>query len=531
MALLRIQGQSASPGFAAGVACALQRHAGRRRIKGDRQSEAEALRQAIAQALRELGDLKLKSTGDAADMLDFQIAMLEDEALGEPALEAIAAGQAAETAWSQAMNAEISGYENADDEYFRARSADLADIAARVEHALFGTDELGGATGTIVWADDLAPSLFLARDWRDGAILLRRGSTTSHVAMLARARNVPMVVGLGDGEVAGKDVLVDAGKGILLIDPTEEERREFARASERSRSAAAIAAQYLNQPAITAEGTRITTLLNVADPNELASLDPRICDGIGLVRTELLFSGKALPSEEDQYAIYSRILSWAKDRPVTFRTLDAGGDKPIEGLTPRDESNPFLGVRGVRLSLKRPDVFKPQLRALARAAADGPAEIMVPMVAVPEELEACRELLKLACEELAREGIAHRVPPLGMMVEVPAAALALDLFKADFLSIGSNDLAQYTMAAGRDIGAVADLADCAHEAVLRLIATTAAFGKAHGIKVSLCGDAGGDERLIPLLLARGVDTLSMAPSMLARAKMIIARYPLGGAHG
>ena len=220
---------------------------------------------------------------------------------------------------------------------------------------------------------------------------------------------------------------------------------------------------------MTADGTPIRIMLNISDPRELAGLDPSICDGIGLVRTELLFHDRhGLPGEEQQYGVYRQIAEWAQGRPVTIRTLDAGGDKSIPGLTPARESNPFLGVRGMRLSLARPDVFRTQLRALARAAMHGDLRIMLPMVTQPRELALARGMLDDEISALTAAGVPARRPSLGIMVEVPAAAIAADRFDADFFSIGSNDLTQYAAAAGRDIGAVADLSDPVQPAMLRL---------------------------------------------------------------
>jgi phosphotransferase system enzyme I (PtsI) len=532
MTIRALKGQCASPGFAAGIVTGVAKTttsaiaAGR---AGDAKEEKAALAHAIARAASEVQALAGRADGEAAEMLGFQVAMLEDDALAEPAFAAIADGVAAADAWNSAMAAEIAGYEGSDDEYFRARASDLADMRERVLDALTGASSAALPPGSIMLADDITPSRFLSADWQGGAILLRKGSVTSHVAMLARARGVPMIVGLEANDIGGRRVLVDAQQGTVLVDPDAAAAAAFECRRTASSERAALAASFLGRPAVTRDGVRIATLINVADPAELDHLDPAICDGVGLVRTELLFEGKALPSEDEQEAVYGRIVRWAGGRPVTFRTLDAGGDKPIPGLTPEGESNPFLGVRGVRLTLQRPDVFACQLRALARAAALGPVEVMIPMVSLPAELAAARALLAKACAELVRDGVDHRMPALGMMVEVPAAALTLDLFDAAFLSIGTNDLTQYVMAAGRDIAAVAELADAGHEAVLRLIGMIAAHGARSGIKVSLCGDAGGDERLIPLLLARGVRILSMSPRLLATAKQAIAATSSGRA--
>jgi ethanolamine utilization microcompartment shell protein EutL len=245
-------------------------------------------------------------------------------------------------------------------------------------------------------------------------------------------------------------------------------------------------------PACTADGRRIAVLLNIAAPEDLADLDPAICDGIGLVRTEFLFEAShGLPDEDAQYAVYRRILEWAQGRPVTIRTLDAGGDKPIKGLTVDGESNPFLGLRGIRLSLARPEVFRVQLRALSRAAVHGALKVMLPMIAVPAELERAGTMLDAEFAALGAEGIACARPPLGIMIEVPAAALCAEDFDAAFYSIGSNDLTQYTMAAARDIGSVADLNDAGHPAVLALIARTVEAARKRDVEVSLCRDSLG----------------------------------------
>jgi phosphotransferase system enzyme I (PtsI) len=278
---------------------------------------------------------------------------------------------------------------------------------------------------------------------------------------------------------------------------------------------------------VTADGVQIRVMLNISDPRELADLDPAICDGIGLVRTEFLFHDRqGLPNEEQQYSIYRRIAEWAQGRPVTLRTLDAGGDKPIPGLTPAGESNPFLGVRGLRLSLAQPDVFRTQLRALARAAMHGNVKIMLPMVTQPRELAVARSILDAEVAALDAAGIPARRASLGIMIEVPAAAIAADQFDAEFFSIGSNDLTQYVAAAGRDIGAVADLADPTQPAMLRLFRCVVDAACARNIEVSLCGDAGGDPRAIPLLLAAGLRSLSMAPALVGGAKLAVAAADL-----
>jgi phosphotransferase system enzyme I (PtsI) len=531
---VRHRGRPAAPGFAAGPVIALATAMVVRRAGGDPAAEAAALRAAMSTAAAELAALAAGAADDAAGILGFQIALLEDDALSAPAFAAIANGAPADVAWRDALDEEIAGYRSAEDETFRARAADLCDLRDRVLTQLNGgTAGAAVATpialGSIVAAGDLPPSRFLAIDWRaGGAVLLSEGSRNSHVAMLARARGVPMIVGLGIDpcRLAG-EALVDATGGELVLDPAPATRAAFEARRRSHEIGAAAAASRAGEPAVTADGVAVAVQINVAGPDELASLSPAICDGIGLVRTEFLFAGEGLPDEETQYRVYRRLTEWASGKPVTIRTLDAGGDKPIAGLTAVGESNPFLGVRGIRLSLARPEIFAVQLRALARAACHGALRIMLPMVTVPEELEAARALLDTTVAALKAAGVPATRPPIGIMVEVPAAALAIERFDAAFFSIGSNDLTQYVTAAGRDIAAVADLANPLNPAVLRLIRMVAEHGRACGREVSLCGDAGGDPEAVGALLAAGLRSLSVAPAALAATKAAIGQIDLG----
>ncbi len=528
MTEIHLTGRPASPGLAIGPVTVLTAAVANRTAIGDPAQEAAALQMAIEAATIEIAELIATVQGEVADILEFQVAMLEDEALAEGAYDAISVGVAADHAWRSALDAEISGYRAAEDEYFRARAADLADIRDRVLARLSGGDTAAKITGgSIVAGDDISPTAFLAADWtRGGAIALAAGSPSSHVAMLARARGAPMVVGLGPLSWNGHPpslALVDGDTGTVIFDPEPETLRLFEHRMAAANAARAAADAGRAEPAYTADGRPIAVLLNIAAPGDLAGLDPAICDGIGLVRTEFLFeASRGLPDEDTQYAVYRRVLDWAEGRPVTIRTLDAGGDKPIKGLTVEGESNPFLGLRGIRLSLTRPEVFRVQLRALCRAAVHGALKVMLPMIAVPSELDRAAAMLDEEFTALKAKGVACARPPLGIMVEVPAAALRAGDFNAAFYSIGSNDLTQYTMAAARDVGAVADLNDTGNPAVLALIARTVEAGCKRGVEVSLCGDAGADTRLTTALLATGLTALSVSPIAVARLKAAIA---------
>ncbi|MBM2710785.1 phosphoenolpyruvate--protein phosphotransferase [Mesorhizobium caraganae] len=520
---LRLQGISASAGYAEGPLFNLDRGPARYTGKATAGEEKAALEAALAGATDRLATLIETADEEAAGILEFQLAMLEDEALTGPAFAAIPSGMPADMAWRQALDAEIAGYETSDQDYFRARAADMRDIRDRVLRALTEEQESAAPAGAILYGEDIAPTRFLETDWSaGGGIALRAGSTASHVAMLARSRGVPMVVGLG-ASPANPDglALLDAEHGGIVLAPSKAEIETFRRSSSSFAARRDKADAYLARPAVTKAGTTVRVQVNIADPSEVDSIDIATCDGIGLMRTEFLF-GKAPPDEETQYSCYRKVLEWAGDKPVTIRTVDAGGDKPVPAFTV-EESNPFLGLRGIRLSLARPDVFRVQIRALLRAAVHGNLKVMFPMIAVSEEYQRAAALFAEEQAGLVARGVAQKMPPLGIMVEVPSVAIAPEAF-ADvaFFSIGSNDLTQYVMAAARDNAAVAHLNSVRHPAVLRLIAEVAAFGLRAKIPVSLCGDAGGDPAAIPALIEAGLRDLSVAPAQLAMAKATIA---------
>jgi phosphotransferase system enzyme I (PtsI) len=523
MRAMRIKGIPASPGYAEGPVFDLDRSPASYKAKASMMEEKAALEGAIGKAVGRLAALIETADGEAAGILEFHIAMLEDDALSGPAFASICSGQAADAAWRAALDSEIAGYEASDQDYFRARAADLRDIRDQVLRALSEDGEVASAPGAILFGEDIAPTRFLETDWSEGGgIALKQGSTASHVAMLARSRGVPMVVGLGAsvGPPAG-GALLDAEHGGIIFSPSAAEVEAFRQSASSFAGRQSAARTFLTEPAATRAGTAVRVQVNIADPSEVDDIDIATCDGVGLMRTEFLF-GKTLPDEETQYRAYRKVLEWAGGKPVTIRTVDAGGDKPVPGFT-IEETNPFLGLRGIRLSLKRRDIFLVQIRALLRAAIHGNLKVMFPMIATPDEYSQAAALFAQEQAALAARGVAHKLPPLGIMVEVPSVALAPEVF-ADvaFFSIGSNDLTQYVMAAARDNAAVAHLNSVRHPAVLRLIAAVATFGREKGIPVSLCGDAGGDPAAIPALLEAGLRDLSVAPAQLAMAKAAIA---------
>src|SRR6202047_3074034 len=339
----RIEGRSAAPGIALGplVRLAPARHDARpnRSPAEERQALVDAL--AASQAdltvlAREVGD------ADAEAILSFQIALLEDDNLAAPGFARIAGGEVASRACSAAIDAEIASFDDADDAYFRARASDLRDLRDRVLRHLAGEADQALPSGAIVAADDMPPSMFLATACRDGGLVLRRGSPSSHVAILARSRGVPMIVGVDvDRLENGTDALLDGDAGLLIVNPDSDTRAVYdQRRAEQSKARQAMTS--FKGPVLTATGELVQVMINVTGLAELEGLDPSHVDGIGLMRTEFLFQGREkLPTEEEQYQIYRRMVEWAAGRPVTIRTLDAGGDKPINGLTKGGEINHF----------------------------------------------------------------------------------------------------------------------------------------------------------------------------------------------
>ncbi|MCS3450464.1 phosphotransferase system enzyme I (PtsI) [Bradyrhizobium elkanii] len=531
---LAYRGRTASIGFAHGPFVRVDAGAAGERVAGTLVEEALALRNAIDVASGQIADLAASAGGEAAQILEFQVALLEDEDLIEAIFASIGEGRPAAVAWRSTLDAHIADYNSAPDDYLRARSSDLADLRDRVVHILRGDQgqPLKVPSGGVVCADDLPPSRFLEIDWSGGGgLALLRGSPTSHVAMLARARGIPMVVQLGSIPDIGTTALLDGEGATLELDPNAEQVRTFEKRRDSHLKSRASARAILRRPTASWRGERIKLFINIQRVEDLEHADAQYADGIGLMRTEFLLAGRSVPDEETQFQAYDAVLRWAGQRPVTIRTFDAGGDKPVPGFTMDGEANPFLGVRGLRLCLARPEIFAVQLRALARAAVRGNLKVMFPMVTSADELEAGRKLFADIVQRLQADGIAAMLPELGIMVEVPAAALAVSSFKAAFFSIGSNDLAQYVLACDRSNGALAPLMDPLHPAVLELIARTAEHGRRAGISVSLCGDMAGDPRCLPALLNCGLRELSMNASALAQIKHTIDRLSSGGGLG
>lgn len=526
----RVQGVGASPGFAVGRAAIMPSCERHPLHNSDARAGTEALTDAVAAALGSLQHLAQRSLPDSQAVLSFQIDMMLDPALLEMATDRMTNGNDAVFAWIAAMDNYIAGFQQSDDEGIRARAVDVIDIRNRVLDVMMNVPAKSFPPGSIYVGGDIEPSFFLTHDWTaGGGILLFDGSAVSHVAMLARARSIPMVVGVGAVELSsGQSLLVDGNTGIAIVDPLEADLPTVTAEPTRKGPSGIVASPTDGGRIETADGRAVTLSINVNDLHELDAVDPATTVGIGLLRTELLLPTPAdIFNEDEQYAAYCRILQWAGDRPVTIRLFDFGGDKTLPALTGQHGS--FLGLRGIRLLLQKPEILRVQVRALLRAARTGHLRIMMPMVTIAAEFEAARQIISSEAAALSRSGQPHAVPPLGMMVEVPAAALTLDTFAgADFFSFGTNDLGQYLAAAARDNPAVAGLHDASRAAIYRLLKIAMLDAAAMNRPVSLCGDMAGDPACVADLLACGLRHFSVAPSHLQAVKASIMATRAGG---
>lgn len=501
--------------------------------------ERERLDAALDRAAADLGALAEQTAARAGEeiggIFEAQALFARDPGVVGPAAALIESGVPADVAILRATDEQAAVLASVDDPYFRERAADVRDVGRRVAAILRGEvrPDLWHADGVaaVIVALDLDPSAVATlRPELVAGIALGGGAPTGHAAIVARALGIPLVLGLGsamDDLEPSATILVDGGAGEVIIDPNEAEIAR--RSSPLTDDAAVDATRAAGRIEVKATGqgsVHVSVLANVASALEAEAAARAGADGIGLVRTELLFLGRtAPPSVGEQRATYAAIRAAMGDRPVVFRTLDIGGDKPASWGSEAVEANPALGVRGVRLGLRRPDLLSDQLTALLGAAAGAELRVMLPMVSTREELDAARAHLDAARERIVRDGGA---PPadvrLGVMIEVPSAALMADALgeAADFFSIGTNDLVQYTLAADRTNPNLADLGTALQPAVLRLIDWVVRAAARHGRHVAVCGEAAADSRMIPLLVGLGVDELSVTPGSTGTVRAVLA---------
>jgi phosphoenolpyruvate-protein phosphotransferase/dihydroxyacetone kinase phosphotransfer subunit len=506
-------------------------------LAADPQAEWEALQQALERVrtdIRATRDSVAARAGEySAAIFDAHLLFLEDDEMLAPARRAIfEQGRNAAQAWHEASETVAAGYRTLDDEYLQARAEDLAGVARQVVAELVGGQAPAAVVEPgIVLAADLTPADTAALD-RElvRGIATAYGGPTSHSAILARSLGIPAAVGVGGPLLdvpEGAPLALDGDAGAVVVEPAEELVRDYEQRSAKREEAARQARASAQRPAETRDGRRIEVVANVGSPEDVDAAVANGAEGVGLLRTEFLFLERdSLPTEDEQYAAYADMAERLQGRPLILRTLDVGADKPLPYVPRRAEANPFLGVRGIRLGLAQPELLETQLRAALRVAAEHPLKVMFPMVTTLAEYRQALSVLDRARTELGTGRM-----EVGIMVEVPAAALAAEDFapEVDFFSIGTNDLVQYTMAAERGNEAVAALADGLHPAVLRLIRGVVAVAETYGKWVGVCGELGADPLAVPVLIGLGISELSVNPPAIPTTKEAVRQVDTGTA--
>jgi phosphotransferase system enzyme I (PtsI) len=536
-----LHGVSASPGIVSGTVHLLRWEVPEvpSRLVSDAEvaGELQRLRDAVTAAIERLRVVQARAEANAgpaeAAIFEVQVAMLEDPSLQESIEALIRQNLAAEKAVDLVLLEWRERFGRSTNPLMRERASDLIDVQIRLLTLLLGLPDhdpvdLAPGDGVIMVTHDLTPSLTVQLDRRAiVGIATDAGTRTSHVAILARSLGLPAVVGLLDATQrvrTGDRVILDATNGILLPKPTAAELSAFADRAQREAEALAELSAEAGGEAVTTDGHRVTLRANVDLPDEAVRAVESGAEGVGLMRTEFLVVGRAaMPTEEEQVEAYRNVIQAFPGQPVVIRTYDVGGDKLPMGGFPH-EPNPFLGWRAIRMCLDEPAIFSVQLRALLRVAVEGDVRIMLPLVVSVDEVRQTRFLLEQAADELARRGVPHRRDvPLGVMVETPAAAVAADTFAGEvaFLSLGTNDLVQYTLAVDRGNASLVTRFTPLHPAVLRLIARTVEAGDASGVEVSVCGEMASQPLMAFALLGLGVRTLSVAATGIPLVKRLV----------
>ena len=459
---------------------------------------------------------------DTAGIFEAHAMMLDDEDLNDSCKEFISEGHTAEYAVREGFEAAAEMFRNMDDEYFKARSADVIDLKNSMLDVLFGADtaNLQGTEPAILVAEDLAPSETVKLD---KSLLLglvtRMGSSNSHTAILARSMNWPTLIQCHDitDDCDGKFAILDAYNSCIYVEPDQYLIDELSAKQAEDKAREAKLQELKGQPSVTKDGRKVRLYANIGGPKDIQAVLDNDAEGVGLFRSEFVYlNSKEEPTEDEQFAAYKKVLEGLAPRLVIIRTCDIGADKTIDYMKLDKEENPALGFRAVRICLNRRDFFKKQLRALLRASAFGKLGIMFPMIISRWEVQECKEILEECRNELKAEGKAMGEIEIGIMIETPAAALCADELaqEVDFFSLGTNDLTQYTCAIDRQSANLERFSDTHHPAVLRLIRETIEAGHRHNTWVGICGELGADPTLTEDFLKWGVDELSVNPKSI-----------------
>ena len=535
-----LQGKGVSSGIAKGRIRFLMRenHFVERRHIDNVEKEIDRFNEARNIVKNQLGILSGTMTGKIGEenalLFKIHCMMLEDSDYIDPVLEIIKTEKTcAEYAVHTAGSRLAQEFVDMDDEYMKARSVDVYDITTRVIEILSGTGEVGEPDGepAILAADDFTPSEIVQLD-RDKALglIARQGAANSHTAIFARTMGIPAIFGLGDSlteDLSGKEAMLDGETGILYVEADNETMWKIDKKNKIEQYEKEILEQVRGKPTLTKNGRPVRLYANIGSVADADTALAGDAEGIGVFRSEFLFLGRDdYPDEETQYDSYRQVLEKMGNRLVIIRTLDIGADKQAGYFNLPEEKNPALGMRAIRICLTRPEVFKTQLRAIYRASAYGNAAIMFPMISSLNELMLSKKTAKAVQDDLTEKNIPFKKVPIGIMIETPASALISDILakEADFFSIGTNDLTQYTLAIDRQNDSVTAFCDTHHEAILRLIRMTCENAHKAGIWCGICGSLAADPVLTQTFVEMGIDELSVESSCILKLRSTIMSY-------
>ena len=489
--------------------------------------------EAVVQKLSETADRLRESGGEGeAGIFDAHVEMAQDTELHSEVEERVRDLRSPEAAVISVGEEFAEMFAATEDEYLSARADDVRDVAYQIAAEIMGGEDAGIEMldkPSVILAHNLAPSdtVSIPKGIALGFVIAE-GSRTSHVSIMARSMGIPAVVGVGralEQALGAEAVALDGIEGYAIIDPDPATISSFEEKRKNIAAEAALLEDHRHGEVRTREGRRIEVVANIGSAQEAEGALERGAEGVGLFRTEFLFMERPeLPTEEEQYEAYRKVTEAFGEKPVIIRTLDVGGDKNLPGVDQPEEENPFLGWRGIRMSLDMPELFRPQLRAILRAAFHGNLKIMFPMVVDADELSAAKKVLEECRRELENEGARFDEVEIGVMIETPAAAiLAADIApEVSFFSVGTNDLVQYTLAADRGNERLRRLQSADHPAVLSLIGRTCEAAREAGIWVGVCGEAAGEPALVPKLIELGVTELSVSAPAIPRVKNTVS---------
>lgn len=498
-----------------------------------------AAREASAQQLKEIYDKALKEVGEThAQIFDIHIMMLDDDDYNE-SIENIIDTQSVNAEYAVAVTADnfAEMFSSMDDAYMQARAADVKDISNRIIANLTGTilQETHSNDKMIICADDLAPSETVSLDKEKVlAFVTAHGSSNSHTAILARNMNIPAVIGVGDDFLTqiknGDEAIVDGFTGEIFINPDAATKEKMLQKQKEDEDKKRLLQELKGKENITLDGTKINIFANIGSVDNIGAVLINDAGGIGLFRSEFLYlENTDYPTEEQQFGAYKKVLESMANKKVIIRTLDIGADKQVDYFKMKKEENPALGYRAIRICLKRPEIFKTQLRALYRASVFGNLGIMFPMITSVSELEKILEICNTVKLELQAQKIEYSDNvELGIMIETPAAAIISDRLApmVDFFSVGTNDLTQYTLACDRQNSDIEEFVDTHHEAILRLIEMSAVNAHKHGAWIGICGELAADTTLTETFLRMGIDELSVSPTFVLKVRDAVRNIDL-----